>query len=65
MSVLEVKQAISRMTKQERRDVQLYLIKLRHNTPAWKRATAKRIRDMQAGRAVTIEELERRIANRG
>ena len=61
MSVLEVKQAISKMSKQERREVQLYLIKLRHNTPAWKRATAKRIRDMQAGKFTTIEQLEARI----
>ncbi len=62
MSVLEVKQAISKMTKQERREVQLYLIKLRHGTPAWKRATAKRIRDMQAGKFTTAAQLEARIA---
>jgi hypothetical protein len=62
MSVLEVKQAISQMSKQERREVQLYLIKLRHSTPAWKRATAKRIREMQAGKLTTIEQLEARIA---
>jgi hypothetical protein len=62
MSVLEVKQAITKMSRQERREIQLYLIKLRHSTPAWKRATAKRIRDMQAGKFTTIEELEARIA---
>lgn len=62
MSVLEVKQAISKMSKQERREVQLYLIKLRHSRPEWKRATAKRIREMQAGKFTTIEELEARIA---
>ena len=62
MSVLEVKQAISKMSKLERREVQLYLIKLRHGTPAWKRATAKRIRDMQAGKITSAEQLEARIA---
>lgn len=62
MSVLEVKQAISKMSKQERQQVQLYLIKLRHSTPAWKRATAKTIRDMQAGKFTTLEQMEARIA---
>ena len=62
MSVLEVKQAISKMSKPERREIQLYLIKLRHSTPAWKRATAKTIREMQAGKFATIEQLEARIA---
>lgn len=62
MSVLEVKQAISKMSKLERREVQLFLIKLRHGTPAWKRATAKRIREMQAGKFTSAEQLEARIA---
>jgi hypothetical protein len=61
MSVLEVKQAISKMSKQEREQVQLYLIKLRHSTPAWKRATAKTIREMQAGKFTTLEQVEARI----
>ena len=62
MSVLEVKQAISKMSKQERREIHLYLIKLRHSTPAWKKATAKTIRGMQAGKFTTIEQLEARIS---
>jgi len=62
MSVLEVKQAISKMTKSERREVGLYLIKLRHSTPAWKRATANRIRAVQAGRFTSMEDLAARIA---
>ncbi len=62
MSVLEVKQAISKMSKQERREIQLYLIKLRHQSPAWKKATAKTILEMQAGKFTAIEQLEARIA---
>ena len=62
MSVLEVKQAISKMSKQERREIQAYLIRLRHSTPEWKRATAKRLQEMKAGKFTTAEELEARIA---
>ncbi len=35
---------------------------LRHSTPEWKRSTARKIRAVQAGRFVTAEELEARIA---
>ncbi|MBP6506116.1 MAG: hypothetical protein KA257_01015 [Opitutaceae bacterium] len=62
MSILELKQAASRLSKREREELHAYLIRLRHNTPEWKRATAKRIRSMQAGKRVAAEELEARIA---
>jgi hypothetical protein len=61
MSLLELKQAVSRLNKHERRELQAYLIRLRHNTPEWKRAAAKRIGAMQAGRRVTAEDLEARM----
>lgn len=62
MSLLELKQAASRLSKRDREELHAYLIRLRHNTPEWKRITAKRIRAMQAGKRVSAEELEARIA---
>jgi hypothetical protein len=62
MSLLELKQEVTRLSKRERQELHACLIRLKHNTPAWKKATAKRIRAMQAGRRVTAEELEARIA---
>lgn len=62
MSLLELKQAASRLSKREREELHAYLIRLRHNTPEWKRATAKKIRAMQAGKRVSAEDLEARIA---
>ena len=61
MSVLELKQKISRLSARDRKEIQIYLLRLKRDTPAWKRATAKRIRDMQAGKQVSIEELEARL----
>jgi len=61
MSLLELKQEVSRLNKRDRQELHAYLIRLRHNTPEWKRATARRIKAMQAGRRVTAEELELRI----
>ncbi len=62
MSLLEIKQGVMRLNRTERRDLQAFLIRLRHETPEWKRETARRIKAMQAGRYVTLEELEKRIA---
>jgi hypothetical protein len=62
MSLLEVKQAVSRMNKRERRELSLYLLRLRQKTPEWKRTTARQIQSMQSGRGVTLKELEARLS---
>lgn len=64
MSILQVKQTLSRMSQRERQEIQLYLLRLKRETPAWKRATAKKIRAMQAGKSTTIEQLEARLRPR-
>ena len=35
---LQLKQAVSRLNKRDRRELHLYLIRLQHSTPEWKRA---------------------------
>ena len=62
MSILELKQAASQLSKRGREELHAYLIRLSHNTPEWKRAAARRIRMMQAGKRVSADELEARIA---
>jgi hypothetical protein len=64
MSILELKQSISRLSQRERQELQLYLLHLKRETPAWKRATAKKIRHMQAGKFTTVEELRARIGQK-
>jgi hypothetical protein len=64
MSILELKQKVSRLSQRERQELQLYLLQLKRETPAWKRATAKRIREMQAGKFTTLEELRARVAKK-
>ena len=61
MSIAEVKERIAKMNLRQRREIQMYLIQLRHGTPAWKKETAKRIRAMQAGKGIPLEELQRRL----
>ncbi len=60
MSVLEIKQTLSRLSAREQREVQIYLQQLRRRTPAWKKATAKGIDEVRAGKFTTLEELDAR-----
>ena len=62
MSVLELKQAVSRLKKSERRELFACLVRLKHETPEWKRATAKRLGEMKRGKIVSAEALAARVA---
>ena len=64
MSVLELKQEVSRMNKRERQELFAYLIRLKHETPEWKRAAASRVTEMKKGSVVTAGELAARISAR-
>jgi hypothetical protein len=61
MSLLELKQAVSRLSKRERQELKAFLIRLSHSTHEWKRATARRVRAMKAGKRVSAKELEARL----
>ena len=65
MTMLELKQEISRLSVRERRELNAYMIRLRHERPDWKRMISKRMRDMDAGLKVSAEEMRRRLAERG
>lgn len=61
MSILQGKQTLSRMSQRDRREIQLYLLRLKHESPAWKRRTAKTIREMQGGKFTTVDQLKVRL----
>ena len=65
MTLLELKQHVTRLSLRERRELNAYMIRLRHERPEWKRMMARRMRDMDAGKKVSVEELRRRLNLRG
>lgn len=60
MSVLEIKQSLSRLSVRQQREIQIYLQQLRRRTPAWRKATARSIDEVRAGKFTTLEQLEAR-----
>ncbi|MBL9202654.1 MAG: hypothetical protein JNL39_19230 [Opitutaceae bacterium] len=65
MTLLQLKQEVSRLTLRERRELNAYMIRLRHERPEWRRMASRRMREMDAGQKVSLAELQRRIASRG
>ena len=61
-AMLGLKQQISRLTKRERRELNAYMIRLRHETPQWRKMISQRMREMDAGKKVSLTELERRLS---
>lgn len=61
MTMLELKQQVSRLTIRERSELNAYLIRLRHESTQWRRTAGKRMAAMDAGRKVTAVELDQRL----
>jgi hypothetical protein len=62
VTLLAIKHQMKQLKPRDLKELQGYLIRLRHSTPEWRRATARKIRAVQSGRFVTSEALEARIA---
>jgi hypothetical protein len=64
MTLLQLKKEISRLSLRERLELNAYMIRLRHERPEWEKMISKRMRAMDAGKKVSLQELERRLAAR-
>ena len=62
MTVLELKNRISSLKPREINELHAYLARLHHTTPEWKKATARKIRAVQAGRFISEEQIEEHFA---
>lgn len=61
-AMLELKQQVSRLTKAERRELNAYMIRLRHQTAEGRQVISRRMRSMDSGRKVSLVELRRHLA---
>ena len=63
IAILDLKQRLASLAETERRELSAYLIRLGQEKPAWKKETARRLREMAAGKKVTTAELRRRLGH--
>ncbi len=64
MTMLQLKQEISKLTRKERIELNAYLIRLRHEAPDWRKIVSRRMADMDAGKKIALEDLELRNRRR-
>lgn len=62
MTMLELKQQVSRLSAKERRELNAYLIRLRHERPEWRRMISQRMRDMDRGEKISAAQLRQQLA---
>lgn len=65
MTLLQLKQEISRLTLRERRELNAYMIRLRHERPEYRKTISRRMREMDAGKKISLDTLESRLKSRG
>ena len=60
---LELKQRASKLSESDRRSLSAYLIRLGQERVGWKRETARRLKEMEEGRKVSVEALRRQLGH--
>ena len=60
IAMLDLKQRLARLTEAERRMAAAYLLRLRHESPAGRRETARLMREMDVGKKTRLRDLLKR-----
>ncbi|MCC5807923.1 MAG: hypothetical protein JJU00_16470 [Opitutales bacterium] len=63
--LLGLKQELTKLSEQERREVSAFLIRLGQESAEWKEETARRLRSMEAGEKTSVAELRERFVDHG
>jgi hypothetical protein len=64
VSLLELKQQVTRLSPSERRELNAYLVRLRNESDEGRQALTGKMDDMDAGKKVTMDDLQSRIVTR-
>jgi hypothetical protein len=61
MSLLALKQQITRLSPSERRELNVYMVRLRNESEEWQETLQDRMHEMDQGQKVTQQELAQRL----
>ena len=64
-SFLDLKQRLVRVSEAERRELSAFLVRRGQERPAWKKETARRLKEMADGKQVSVAALRRRFRHTG
>lgn len=61
--MLELKQNLTRLSETERREAAFFLQRLRLESPASKRELSRRMKEMDAGKKVSLADLKKQLGH--
>jgi len=64
MTLIEIKQEVSKLKPEERRELNAFLVRLRNESPEGRSELDGRMSEMDQGRRVSADALEGRLAQR-
>ena len=63
MAALDLKQRIVKLSESERREVSAFLLRIKHESPAWKKEMSRRMKEMDRGKKIRLADLAKRMGH--
>ena len=63
MAALELKQRIAKLSETERREVSAFILRVKHESPAWKKETSRRMKEMDRGKKIRLTDLAKQLGH--
>lgn len=62
-AALDLKQRLVKLSEPERREISAFLLRIKRETPAWKKEMSRRMKEMDQGRKVRLTDLAKRLGH--
>jgi len=63
IDLLSLKQSLTKLSEDERRDVSAFLIRLGQDSDSWRQETARRLNAMDSGDKTSVDELRQQLGH--
>jgi hypothetical protein len=63
MAALDLKQRLVKLSEPERREVSAFLLRIKRESPAWKKEMSRRMKEMDRGKKVRLTDLAKQLGH--
>jgi len=62
-AALDLKQRLVKLSEPERREVSAFLLRIKRESPAWKKEMSRRMKEMDRGKKVRLTDLAKQLGH--
>ncbi|MCX6956236.1 MAG: hypothetical protein NTV51_29230 [Verrucomicrobia bacterium] len=62
-AALDLKQRLVKLSEAERREISAFLLRIKRETPAWKKEMSRRMKEMDQGKKVRLADLAKQLGH--